>query len=100
MVCCQSEGTGEFHFDLDWRGPIWFPTCVLLLDTLTIFDKFIGDAIKFPFPAQDGVAMSCDEIARELGERLIRLFVCDPKTGRRPCYGGVEKLQSDPHWRE
>ena len=23
-----------------------------------------------------------------------------PKTGRRPVYGGTEKFQSDPHWRD
>ena len=84
----------------NWRGPIWFPTNCLILDTLTTFDKFIGDAIKFPFPAHDGVAMSCDQIARELGERMIHLFVPDPESGRRACYGGVEKLQSDPYWRD
>ena len=84
----------------NWRGPIWFPTSCLLLDTLTVFDKFIGDTVKFPFPANGGVAMSCNEIAGEIGQRMLNIFMRDPVTGKRPCYGGVERLQNDPNWRD
>jgi hypothetical protein len=38
-------------------------------------------------------------VAHELGERLIRTFLRD-NAGRRPVYGGAEKFQKDPHWRD
>jgi hypothetical protein len=38
-------------------------------------------------------------VAREIATRLERIFLRDAD-GRRPVYGGVEKFQSDPHWRD
>jgi hypothetical protein len=38
-------------------------------------------------------------VAREIAERLARIFLRDG-SGRRPVYGGTEKFQSDPHWRD
>jgi hypothetical protein len=34
-----------------------------------------------------------------LAERLIGTFVRD-SSGRRPVFGGTEKFQTDPHWRD
>jgi hypothetical protein len=39
------------------------------------------------------------EVAHELAERLIRTFVRDA-SGLRPVFGGAEKFQTDPHWRD
>ena len=39
------------------------------------------------------------EVAREIANRLTRIFLRD-KAGRRPVYGGTEKFQSDPHWKD
>ncbi len=38
-------------------------------------------------------------MAGELSRRLNRLFLRD-ETGRRPVFGGNEKLQNDPHWQD
>jgi hypothetical protein len=38
-------------------------------------------------------------VAKELGERLTRTFIRDGN-GRRPAYGGAQKFQDDPHWRD
>jgi hypothetical protein len=35
----------------------------------------------------------------EIARRLTRVFLRDEK-GRRPVYGGSEKFQTDPHWRD
>ena len=40
-----------------------------------------------------------DEIADDLRDRLISLFLVGPD-GRRPCFGGVERLQHDPAWKD
>lgn len=43
--------------------------------------------------------MNLFEVSKEIGDRLARIFTCD-EHGRRPVYGGTEKFQSDPHWRD
>jgi hypothetical protein len=35
----------------------------------------------------------------EISERLQRIFLRDSQ-GRRAVYGGTEKFQNDPHWRD
>jgi hypothetical protein len=39
------------------------------------------------------------DVAGDLSRRLARIFLRDG-TGRRPVYGGTEKFQRDPHWRD
>jgi len=36
-------------------------------------------------------------VARDIAQRLTRIFLRDP-SGRRPVYGGAEKFQTDLHW--
>jgi hypothetical protein len=43
--------------------------------------------------------MNLFEVAREIANRLTRIFQRD-ETGRRPVFGGAEKFQHDPHWRD
>ena len=43
--------------------------------------------------------MNLYEVAREISDRLCSTFLRD-EHGRRPVYGGTEKFQSDPHWRD
>ena len=38
-------------------------------------------------------------VAKEISDRLIRIFLGD-EHGRRAVYGGTEKFQTDPHWRD
>jgi len=39
------------------------------------------------------------EVAREIARRLASIFLRD-STGRRPVYGGSQKFQEDPHWKD
>jgi len=43
--------------------------------------------------------MNLFEVAKEISDRLTRIFLRNGR-GRRPVYGGVEKFQSDQHWRD
>jgi hypothetical protein len=43
--------------------------------------------------------MNLFEVAKELSDRLQRIFLRDGK-GRRPVFGGSEKFQKDPQWRD
>ena len=43
--------------------------------------------------------MTLFEVAREIANRLSAIFLRD-KSGRRPVYGGTEKFQTDPQWKD
>jgi hypothetical protein len=43
--------------------------------------------------------MNLFEVSKEIADRLTSTFTRDEQ-GRRPVYGGTEKFQTDPHWRD
>jgi hypothetical protein len=43
--------------------------------------------------------LTLEEIADELCRRLLKIFLCGPD-GRRPVFGGYEKFQTDPHFKD
>jgi hypothetical protein len=43
--------------------------------------------------------MNLYQVARELMRRLESIFLRGPD-GRRPVFGGAQKFQTDPHWRD
>jgi hypothetical protein len=83
----------------NWRGPIWFPTCFLLIESLRKLAKAHGTGFSVPLPGADNRRITFPEMAREIAERLIRIFLRDV-SGRRPVYGGARKFQEDPYWRD
>jgi hypothetical protein len=91
--------TALFGGNSNWRGPIWFPMNFLLIESLQKFHYYFGDDLKVECPTGSGKMMTLWEVAAELSCRLIRLFLRD-HDGRRPIYGGNEKFQTDPHWRD
>jgi len=90
--------TGMFGGNSNWRGPIWMPVNGLLIRALLSFYGYYGDTFKIECPTGSGNRMNLFEVAREIANRLTRIFMMD-KTGRRPVYGGTEKFQTDPNWR-
>ena len=91
--------TGMFGGNSNWRGPVWFPVNIMLLRALLNFYLYYGDTFKIECPTGSGNMMNLFEVAKEIGDRLTRIFLRDAN-GRRPVYGGSEKFQSDPHWRD
>ena len=43
--------------------------------------------------------MNLFEVAKEIADRLTRIFLRDGN-GRRAVYGGTQKFQEDSHWRD
>ena len=43
--------------------------------------------------------MNLYQVAEEISRRLTSIFMKD-EHGRRPVYGGCQKFQEDPHWRD
>ena len=91
--------TGMFGGNSNWRGPVWMPVNALLIRALMSFYLYYGDSFKIECPTGSGRLMNLFEIAREIANRLTRIFLRD-ESGRRPVYGGTEKFQADPNWKD
>jgi hypothetical protein len=91
--------TGMFGGNSNWRGPVWFPINLLIIRALLQYYLYYGDEFRIECPTGSGREMTLFEVARELSERLCRIFLRD-ESGRRPVYGGTAKFQDDPHWRD
>ena len=65
---------------------------------LTLY-TYYGDDFRVEFPTGSGKQMNLFEVSREISNRLVNIFTLD-QAGRRPVFGGVEKFQTDPHWRD
>jgi hypothetical protein len=93
------SSTGLFGGNSNWRGPIWMPVNYLIIESLQKFHHFLGDDYTIEFPTGSGRMVNLWDIAAELSRRLTHIFLQD-SDGRRPVYGGTEKFQHDPHWRD
>jgi hypothetical protein len=93
------SSTGLFGGNSNWRGPVWFPVNYLIIESLQKFHHYLGDDYKVECPTGSGQMMTLWEVAAEISRRLTRIFLRDANE-RRPVYGGTEKFQSDPHWRD
>jgi hypothetical protein len=69
-----------------------------LIEALQNFHFFYGDAYRVEYPSGSGNLANLWEVATDLSERLVSIFLPDAD-GRRPVNGGVEKLQRDPNFR-
>jgi hypothetical protein len=93
------SNTGMFGGNSNWRGPIWMPINALIIRALLQFYMYYGDNFKIECPTGSGKLMNLFEVSKEIADRLARIFTRD-EHGRRPVYGGTEKFQSDPRWRD
>jgi mannosylglycerate hydrolase MGH1-like protein len=91
--------SGMFGGNSNWRGPIWMPVNALLMRAMLNFYSYYGDSFKVECPTGSGKVMNLFEVAAEIGKRLTSIFLRD-ESGRRPVFGGAEKFQNDPHWRD
>jgi hypothetical protein len=93
------SNTGMFGGNSNWRGPIWMPVNVILIRALLNYFAYYGDSFKIECPTGSGRMMNLFEVAKEISDRLTRIFLRNDR-GRRAVYGGTEKFQTDPHWRD
>ena len=93
------SNTGMFGGNSNWRGPIWMPVNALIIRALLNYYLYYGDNFKIECPTGSGKLMNLFEVSKEIADRLARIFLSD-EHGRRPVYGGTEKFQSDPFWRD
>jgi hypothetical protein len=81
----------------NWRGPIWFPTSFLLIESLKKLSKAYppGYTVRQP----DGTEATFTDLARSTADRLIGIFTRNER-GERPVFGDCQKFQRDPHWKD
>jgi hypothetical protein len=91
--------SGMFGGNSNWRGSVWMPVNFMLYTALLRLGEYYGDSLVVECPTGSGRRMNLTSVAHELGERLISTFERDA-AGRRPVFGGIEKFQTDPHWRD
>ena len=91
--------SGSFGGNSNWRGPVWFPVNYLLIESLQRFDYYFGGKMTLPEPEPGGPCMTLANVAADLETRLLSLFLPN-KDGRRPCNGGSDLLDFDPHWKD
>ncbi|GAC1527339.1 MAG: glucosidase [Vulcanimicrobiaceae bacterium] len=103
-------GDDEFRVDYDpaesrsalfggnsnWRGPVWFPLNYLIIEALQNFHFFYGDEYRVEYPTHSGTTHTLWEIATDLSERLLALFLPGPD-GRRPFHGNARSA-TDPRF--
>ena len=102
---CYEPGEAESKIkggNSNWRGPVWFPTSFLMAESLCrmgrVLDKDYTVRVKLD-DKHDFTEMTLCDLAEELVNRMIRLFLPDDK-GRRPIHGNNKQFQQDPHWKD
>jgi hypothetical protein len=84
----------------NWRGPVWFPTSFLMIESLRKLGTAYGPTLTVPDPGDPGAPeRTLYQVAEDMANRMIRLFTRDG-SGRRPCHGQNRKFQDDPYWRD
>ena len=93
------SNTGMFGGNSNWRGPVWMPVNALIIRALLNLHQFYGPDFKVECPTGSGTYMALFQVAKEVSQRLARIFLRD-ESGKRPVYGGATKFQEDPHWKD
>jgi hypothetical protein len=83
----------------NWRGPIWFPTSFMMIESMRKLGKAYGPRFAVESPVEGEPAVTLNEMGRGFADRMIRIFTRDDD-GRRAVHGWYEKFQRDPHWRD
>jgi hypothetical protein len=89
--------SGMFGGNSNWRGPVWFPVNALMIRALLNLYVGYGDDFTVECPTGSGVHKTLFEVAREISDRLGRIFL-PGRDGRRPCYGGQDVFATE-NWR-
>jgi len=81
----------------NWRGPIWFPTTFLMIESLRKLRKAYGDDLTFE--SGNGDKRTPGDLAQYYADAMISIF-SRGEDGQRPVYGDAEKFQNDPYWKD
>ena len=88
-----------FGGNSNWRGPIWLPMNILLVQGLRNLHGCYGDDFLIEYPTGSGEQSTLEQIASDISGRLSSIFLRNAD-GKRPVFGGSELMQTDPYWRD
>lgn len=80
----------------NWRGPIWFPTTYLFIESLKKFSEVFGQSLRVNIENEGSISL--EKIPENFADRMISLFTPN-SLGKRPFYGSFP-LSSDPHFKD
>jgi hypothetical protein len=87
--------SGLFGGNSNWRGPVWLPVNVLLVDAMRTYAHGPGNELEVELPTGSGQQRNLSQAADDLSERLIGLFRTG-SDGRRPSQ--PHDHPDDPLW--
>jgi hypothetical protein len=88
-----------FGGNSNWRGPVWMPMNVMLVQALNSYSRFLGDTFTIADPTGSGHPVPLSQVTDDLALRLTGLVVRG-NDGRRAVFGDNDYFQTDPHWRD
>src|SRR6478609_5877082 len=91
--------TNLFGGNSNWRGPIWMPLNVLLVEALRDYDRLTPGQIMVEYPTGTGTRIALSAAADDISRRLVSIFLPGPD-GRRPVHGWYDLLATDPLWKD
>jgi hypothetical protein len=91
--------TAMYGGNSNWRGPVWFPVNYIVVRSLLQYAEFFGDDFTVEYPTGSGASHTLREIAGDLADRLVGLWLPDADGGR-PVQGGSDLLRHDPAWKD
>jgi len=83
----------------NWRGPIWFPTTFLIIESLRKLGTAFGPRRAVKTAGAGGHEITMHAMAHDIARRLVDIFLLD-EHGQRPVFGGARKFVDDPTWRD
>jgi len=75
------------------------PVNGLIIRGLLQYYAYYGNDFLVECPTGSGNMMNLYHVAEEISRRLASIFLRD-EHGRRAVFGGTEKFQTDPNWRD
>jgi hypothetical protein len=81
----------------NWRGPIWFPTSYLILESLKAYTNVFPS--DFQIQAGSEPAVSLKEMTTSFANRMIGIFTKD-STGKRPLFDPKFPFARDPYFQD
>jgi len=101
--CPAESDSGMFGGNSNWRGPVWMPVNVVLIEALRRHLAYLGKGWTVSVPSATGGptrALDLGTLADEISGDLIAIFARGAD-GRRPVFGGPDtKYQTDPDWHD
>jgi len=88
-----------FGGNSNWRGPIWMPVNILLIEALQKFHHYLGEEFKVEFPTGSNHFFTLWEISLQISERLKKIFMKDSALNR-PLFGSSPFFKENKEFTE